>query len=236
MREIEVRYKDLQVILFLTQDKVRNLESRHQETERKLREEYNRAEEASSKMKSLNSTVERMKKEGVLSQAFVTEFMNVKRQCQEKDRELKNLEHRFQACEKIMRALRGEIEKQAKFGELNHNKWVQMGSTLNGFSDFMRKSVNMHNELAKISEDNVLLESNVRLANFQLEASNSRLSVSQVSNNFENSMVESGFKGFNDSSSSSKNFHRKSETVTVTTTGRTSVNRTALEPITQFPF
>ena len=109
-----------------------------------------------------------MKKEGILSQAFITEFMKIKRQAEEKDREFKNLENRFQACERIIKALRGEMEKQAKATQQNHAKWVDLGGTLNGFSDFMRKSITLHNELSKVSEDNVLLESNARLANFQL--------------------------------------------------------------------
>lgn len=59
--------------------------------------------------------------------------MNVKKQCEFKDKEIKNLEDRFQIIEKVMKALRGELEKQVKFGQQNHNKWIEVGTTLNGF-------------------------------------------------------------------------------------------------------
>ena len=91
--------------------------------------------------------------------------------------------------------------------------------------------MNMHNELTKISEENVLLESNVRLANFQREAS-SRLSISEVSNNFEN--LGAGMetmKTFNDSGSSGKGF-RNSELSFL----KQNNPRAAIEPITKFQF
>ena len=83
------------------------MESKHQELERRFREENTRAEDATNKVKSMTSTIERLKKEGVLSQAFITEFTNVKRLSEEKEREFRNLETRFQAMERIMKALRG---------------------------------------------------------------------------------------------------------------------------------
>lgn len=83
------------------------MESKHQELERRFREENTRAEDATNKVKSMTSTIERLKKEGVLSQAFITEFTKVKRLSEEKEREFRNLETRFQAMERIMKALRG---------------------------------------------------------------------------------------------------------------------------------
>ena len=90
----------------------------------------------------------------------------------------------------------------------------------------MRKSINMQNELTKISEDNVMLESSARMANYQLEAT-SKLSTSSVTPfGCENSNIDV-LKQFNDSSSSTKGFRKTIEL---------EAKRSALEPITKFQF
>ncbi len=100
------------------------------------------------------------------------EFLNVKKRCEQNGMDIKSMLFRIQSIENILRALRGALEKQTQMQRHNHDRWVQTGRIASEVSDFIKRTVNMHSEMAKISEENILLESNTRLMNLEIQNSN----------------------------------------------------------------
>lgn len=125
-----------------------------------------------------------------------------------------------------MKALRGQLEKQARFGKENAHKWSTVGESLQGLSDFMRRTVHMHTELSKISEDNIALESNAKILNMQIEI---------------NKMSSSG-NGFFDKNSFEINQNMSPSPISKVIRNvsqeirRESDRRSALEPIKTYQF
>ena len=140
----------------------------------------------------LETSINKMKQEGLYSQTFVNEFNNVKRQSEDTANSVKNLESRFQTIQTIISHLKTELVKQVQIGKNNQGKIASVSNTVQGLSDLIQKSKNMQLEVAKLAEENIALEGKVNL--LSLEQSHMRTTDMGRSSiiNFENKSLKPG--------------------------------------------
>ncbi len=72
---------------------------------------------------------------------------------------------RIASIQKIIVLLKQENVKTYNSMCVNHEKWVSVGQNLDGLTVFMDKMFEMSNKIENLSEENLQLESSMRLMN-----------------------------------------------------------------------
>ena len=102
----------------------------------------------------------------------MNEFNQIKKNYEAKEKEIKQLEGKVQLSDKMLKIFKRELSKYIEFSKVNKKKWDLVTKNISEFTTFTRKSLDMHTEMGKISEENISLESSKRMMTFELTQSN----------------------------------------------------------------
>ena len=124
-----------------------------------------------------------MKREGIFSPQFKEEFFNMKAQCERQERDYRNLQERYYTIESLLRKMKSSISQNEQMNKRNNQKWLNVGKQIEIASTGMKKVFDMQNEINKLKEENMNLESKIRMLNFEMQADNMKKSFVNTSYN-----------------------------------------------------